>query len=97
MPPPPTDEDPRYHAGRALFAAITGDEAGVERALHQLFAHDGDGRHRRWAVAEGVFAPFYSRGWFATLCAPAADVPLAGLPLAGVAPARPPAGETPRR
>ena len=91
MPPPPIIDDPRYHAGRALFAAITGDEAGVERALQLLFAHDGDGRHRRWAVGEGVFAPFQGRGWFAALCAPPAVIALAGVPRA-----RAPAGDLPR-
>jgi hypothetical protein len=77
----PTAENPLLHAGRALFAANNGDEAGVERELTALLAHDRDGRHRRWALAEVVFAPFSGCGWFAALCAPPAP--------AGVARARP--------
>jgi GAF domain-containing protein len=67
---PPTIENPLLHAGRALFAASTGDEAGVELALRSLLAHDRDGRHRRWAVDELVFAPFRGCTWFASLFAP---------------------------
>jgi len=70
---PPTDENPLLHAGRALFAAINGDEAGVERELRTLLAHDRDGRHRRWAVDEVVFAPFHGCGWFGCLFAPPAS------------------------
>jgi hypothetical protein len=68
VPRPSPAANPLLHAGRALFAAISGDEAGVERALHALLALDADGRHRRWAVAEGAFAPFHGCGWFAALC-----------------------------
>ncbi len=77
----PTADDPLLPAGRALFAAISGDEAGVKRELGTLLALDRDGRHRRWAVGEVLFAPFSGCSWFAALFA----APLAG---ACVRPAR---------
>ncbi len=71
MPCPSPLEHPLLHAGRALFAALSGDEAGVARALGALVAHDQDGRHRRWALEEAVFAPFRGAAWFAELLSPA--------------------------
>jgi hypothetical protein len=61
---------PLLHAGRALFAAVTGDEARLRAELLLLYAQDIDGRHRRWAGDESTFAPFRQRPWFQDLLRP---------------------------
>jgi hypothetical protein len=70
VPRTPTVENPLFHAGHALFAAINGDEAALERALNGLLVVDHDGRHRRWAIEEVLFAPFRGAAWFTALCGP---------------------------
>jgi hypothetical protein len=63
----PTDHSPLLHAGRALFAALMGDETGLHGELVALCAADADGRHRRWVDEEAVFAPFRATSWFKEL------------------------------
>ena len=62
-----------YHAGRAIFAALAGEEGVLYRELGLVLSHDVDGRHHRWACEELSFAPFRNLAWFQHLIAGTAN------------------------